>query len=132
MADGHHIAHDNAYSLLGGEDGVDRVVSNLYAKLVLDPQFGPIFMAPALDSGRLLKHQREFIRMAMGGPCKETLADMRAACAALADDFCLDGGLCQIMTGHLRQTLTDMQVPADCIDHVISVVEDVTMHEFNA
>lgn len=111
------------YDQHGGEDCVDQVASSLYARLVMDHEFGPVLMNPALDGARLLRHQRIVISRALGGPCSFSLADLRERCAELSETFGLDAKHCDIMLAKLRQILEEFDLHPVQVEEAIVKVE---------
>ena len=54
------------YERIGGAEGVERLVSAFYARVLNDPQLEPIFARANVE--RLLSMQRTFFAAALGGP----------------------------------------------------------------
>jgi hemoglobin len=58
----------NAYDRLGGAEGVDRLISGFYDRVLDDADLAPFF--EHADMGRLLTMQHEFVATALGGPAE--------------------------------------------------------------
>lgn len=122
----HVVRRREVYLRLGGEDGVDHVASTLYARLVLDSTFGPIYSDAKVDTSRLLRHQRDFISLMLGGPSRYGMDDMREVCQALSEDFDMSGDHCRAMIRHLKEILQGLDVPEDSLEQIVAIAEYVT------
>ena len=69
--------HDDLLEALGGEDALDQIVAAFYAKVVADPDLGPVFAG--VDVDRLVHMQEEFLGVAFGSPAHVADADLAAA-----------------------------------------------------
>jgi hemoglobin len=54
------------YERLGGEDGIERLITRLYEKVLADPVLAPMFAKSSVD--RVMAMQRKYIAVAVGGP----------------------------------------------------------------
>ena len=67
----------NLLEAIGGAAALDEIVEAFYARLVADPDLGPVFAG--VDVGRLVRMQEEFLGVAFGSPDHVADADLRAA-----------------------------------------------------
>lgn len=68
---------DDLLEELGGARALDEIVTAFYARLVADPDLGPVFAG--VDMARLVHMQEEFLAAAFGNPDHVADADVRAA-----------------------------------------------------
>ena len=58
--------NESLYERVGGEAGVERLVTAFYAAVLADPKLAPFFREVAID--KLKRMQREFFTAALDGP----------------------------------------------------------------
>ncbi|MCB1017909.1 MAG: hypothetical protein KDB10_22685 [Acidimicrobiales bacterium] len=73
---------DTLLSELGGAEQLDQIVAAFYAKVVADPDLGPVFAD--VDVDRLVHMQEEFLGVAFGSSDHVADTDLRAAHARRA------------------------------------------------
>lgn len=73
---------DSLLSELGGAEQLDQIVAAFYAKVVADPDLGPVFAD--VDVDRLVHMQEEFLGVAFGSSDHVADTDLRAAHARRA------------------------------------------------
>lgn len=69
--------HDDLLDALGGADALDDIVAAFYARVVADPDLGPVFAD--VDVDRLVHMQEEFLGVAFGSPHHVADTDLAAA-----------------------------------------------------
>lgn len=68
---------DDLLDAIGGEAALDQIVASFYAKVVADPDLGPVFAD--VDVDRLVHMQEEFLGVAFGSPTHVADTDLAAA-----------------------------------------------------
>lgn len=104
------------HELVGGADGVERVVAGLYRRVLADLELAPFFANSDIDA--LMRHQRELIAEALGGPSAYTGRSLREAHAGL--DITLDHF--RSLMSHLGEAMTECGVAPAVIARVSSVL----------
>ncbi len=101
------------YERLGGEDMISTLIPAFYVRVLADPELGPFFIHTELE--KLHAMQREFFVMATGGPIQYSgrpLAHTHHGRGITRQHFAR-------FTGHLVETLLDMEVTQEETDEVI-------------
>ena len=65
------------YERIGGEEGIEAVVSAFYERVFADPTLRPFF--DGVHADKLTAMQREFFSAALGGPVQYSGASLRSA-----------------------------------------------------
>ena len=68
--------------------------------------------------------QRDFLIMAMGGPCGYTSRDIRTAHAYLLE-MGLDESHVETVIGHLKSTLEELRVPISVAAQILATAGDI-------
>ncbi|WP_395716790.1 group 1 truncated hemoglobin [Prosthecobacter sp.] len=108
------------YERLGGEEMIAALIPAFYARVLADPELGPFFKHASID--KLHAMQREFFVMATGGPIEYTgrpLAHVHHGRGITRHHFAR-------FTGHLVETLLDMEVTQAEADEVIDRINAST------
>jgi hemoglobin len=100
------------YEQIGGAGSVRAAVDIFYDKVLADPSLSSYFADT--DMVHLKAHQRAFITAAIGGPNGYSGQSMAAAHAGLD----IDHDAFSAVVGHLVDTLTELEVPADVIGQI--------------
>lgn len=125
--DGQAFRRREVYLRLGAEDGVDHVASTLYARLVLDPNFGQVFTDAHVNTSHLLWQERDLIATSLGGPSQyNNLEEARDAFALTCEGFDISTESLKAMIGHLREILRELDLPEESIEQVIAVAQYIT------
>jgi len=106
------------YERIGGDGAVNAAVDIFYRKVLTDPKISHFFDAVDMDAQHA--KQKAFLSMAFGGPKKYSGKDMRAAHAPLVAKGLNDSHFSAV-AGHLQATLTELKVPADLIQEVMTI-----------
>ncbi len=109
------------FEKLGGSAAVDAAVERLYVRILLDPKLAPFFVQT--DITELKKHQLSFLTMAFGGPTNFEGKDLTEAHTHLVKKQGLSDHHFDAVAGHLKDTLTEMNVPEELVGEVMSIVE---------
>ncbi len=96
------------YEQLGGRTGLRRVVQALYFHTFRDPRVAHLFQG--VDSQRLLKHQEDFLAVALGGPQRYRGRSLADAHGGLVRDLGLNAGHIEVLCELLAKTLYDFDV----------------------
>jgi len=102
----------SVFDQIGGKPAVSAAVDGLYERLLADPFLAPYFTGT--DIGRLKRHMRAFMAVALGGADLYAGRDMRSAHAGLNvthDDF-------DRVVAHLVDTLASLGVPIEQIEAI--------------
>lgn len=108
------------YERLGGEDMITALIPAFYVRVLADPELGPFFKNTELE--KLHAMQREFFAMATGGPIQYSgrpLAHTHHGRGITRQHFAR-------FTGHLVETLLDMNVTREEADEVIDRINSMT------
>jgi hemoglobin len=92
------------YDQIGGTAAVGAAVEDLYRRLLGDPELAGYF--EDIDMGRLKRHMRAFLTMALGGERLYHGRDMREAHAGIG----VTGEAFDRMAGHLAAALRGLGV----------------------
>ena len=109
------------FEKLGGSAAVDAAVERLYVRILLDPKLAPFFVQT--DITELKKHQLSFLTMAFGGPINFEGKNLTEAHAHLVKKQGLSDHHFDAVAGHLKDTLTELNVPEELVGEVMSIVE---------
>ncbi|HEX3424839.1 MAG TPA: group 1 truncated hemoglobin [Acidimicrobiales bacterium] len=93
------------YSEIGGREAVELAVTDFYARVLADPSLAPYF--EGVDMDHLMRHQRAFVGMALGGPVAYQGQDMKTAHQGLD----ITSEAFDTVVSHLAATLTSLGVP---------------------
>ncbi|OYW71399.1 MAG: hypothetical protein B7Z37_27935 [Verrucomicrobia bacterium 12-59-8] len=108
------------YERLGGEAMITALIPAFYVRVLADPELAPFFKHTELE--KLHAMQREFFMMATGGPLEYSgrpLAHSHHGRGITRHHFAL-------FTGHLVETLRDMNVTEEETDEVIQRINAMT------
>lgn len=97
---------------IGGERALEEIVEHFYARLVADPDLGPVFAG--VDVARLVHMQEEFLGVAFGGTDHVADADLRAAHARRA----ITGRQFSRFVELFCDTLVERDLPRSTVDRV--------------
>jgi hemoglobin len=104
------------YDEIGGRSAVDAAVSDFYQRVLNDESLFSYF--DGINLAGLMRHQRAFISMALGGPVAYQGRDMKAAHAGLDITPEAFGAVVQ----HLIDTLAGLGVPEDTIATIVGAL----------
>lgn len=108
------------YERIGGNNALVAAIEIFYGKIMADPSVAYFFTGT--DMAQQQVKLRGFLAMAFGAPVPYTGKKLSEAHARLVQK-----GLSQqhfdAVAGHLHSTLTEMQLPEDIIEEVLSIVE---------
>ena len=113
---------------MGGPAAIDIAVGVFYRKLLTDSTINHFF--DNLDARMLKAIQKDFLIMAMGGPCDYTARDVRAAHAHLLEKG-LDDSHVEIAIGHLKATLEELRVPISVAAQIMAAAGDIRSEVFD-
>ena len=108
------------YEVLGGEAAVDAAVDIFYRHVLSDDRINYWF--EDIDMERQAAKQKAFLTMAFGGPHSYTGKDMREGHAHLVARGLNDTHF-DAVAENLEKTLEELNVPAEHIGQVMSLVE---------
>jgi hemoglobin len=97
------------YAEIGGAPAVDAAVADFYERILADPSLVHFF--DGIEMEQLMRHQRAFVTIALGGPSGYEGRDMVAAHAGL---HITNEAFSQVVI-HLTDTLEGLGVPDDTI-----------------
>ncbi|HEX3542328.1 MAG TPA: group 1 truncated hemoglobin [Acidimicrobiales bacterium] len=104
------------YDEIGGRAAVDAAVAGFYQRVLNDESLFRYF--DGINLAGLMRHQRAFIGMALGGPVAYQGRDMKAAHAGLDITPEAFGAVVQ----HLIDTLAGLGVPEDTIATIVGAL----------
>jgi hemoglobin len=102
------------YDEIGGQAGVDALVSDFYGRVFGDPVLRPFF--ERADQHKLITMQQQFFAVALGGPVEYAGSSLREAHGGLG----ITPRHLSLFTEHLLETLLDRGVGRDEADQVVS------------
>ena len=108
------------YERMGGETIVDATVDLFYTKVLRDERVSRFFDTTDMEVQRA--KQKSFLTMVYGGPNNYTGKDLRKAHAPLVEQGMNDTHFDAVLE-HLESSLSELDVPRDFIDEVISLAE---------
>ena len=106
------------FERIGGEPAVEAAVDLFYRKVLSDDVISHFFDSTDMDGQRA--KQKSFLTMVFGGPNEYTGEDLRTAHASLVENG-LDDSHFDAVAGHLHATLTELDVPGDLIDEIMTL-----------
>ena len=106
------------FERIGGGPAVEAAVDLFYRKVLSDDAISHFFDSTDMDAQRA--KQKSFLTMVFGGPNEYTGKDMRTAHASLVENG-LDDSHFDAVAGHLQATLTELDVPGDLIEEVMTL-----------
>ena len=116
------VSDKNAlYNRLGGKEAIRAAVYKMYEKILQDPLLKPFFAG--LDMTRLYRSQQAFLLMAFGGPHHYTGEDLSIVHAKMVKEKGLSDVHFNAVAGHLKSTLSELNVPGPVIAEVLAIVE---------
>lgn len=107
------------FERLGGDEAVEAAVDIFYSKVMSDETLKPFFEGVDMDKQAFM--QRVFLTTAFGGPQGYTGKGLREAHKRLVEEKGLGAAHFAAVAGHLKQTLEDLDVPAEMIDEVMTI-----------
>ena len=108
------------YEKMGGETIVDATVDLFYRKVLRDERVSRFFDTTDMEVQRA--KQKSFLTMVYGGPNNYTGKDLRKAHAPLVEQGMNDTHFDAVLE-HLESSLSELDVPRNFIDEVISLAE---------
>lgn len=112
---------------MGGPAAIDIAVGVFYRKLLIDSTINHFF--DNIDARMLKGMQRDFLIMAMGGPCDYASPDVRAAHAHLLEKGLRESHV-ETAIGHLKATLEELRVPISVAAQIMAAAGDVRSEVF--
>lgn len=107
------------FEKLGGDSAVADAVDIFYEKVLADDNVSHFFFYT--DMAEQHAKQQLFLTMVFGGQVKYTGENLRAAHATLVEKG-LNEEHFNLVVGYLQLTLDEMDVPAELIDEVMTIV----------
>ncbi len=101
---------------LGGDAGIERLVTSLYQRILSDDRLAPFF--DGVDMNLQRRKFRSFLHTVSGGPQSRTSIELRSA-HSQAVDRGLEDSHVDLFVGHFQQTLDDADVPTHIVDDVM-------------
>jgi chemotaxis signal transduction protein/truncated hemoglobin YjbI len=108
------------FERLGGDEAVEAAVDIFYSKVMADATLKPFFEGVDMDRQGFM--QRVFLTGAFDGPQGYTGRSLREAHKQLVEEKGLGEAHFAAVAGHLKATLTDLDVPSDMIGEVMAIV----------
>ena len=108
------------FERIGGMAAVDAAVDKMYDKILADPELTPFF--EKLDMAKQRASQKAFVAMAFGGPTNYTGDDLTHAHARLVKYQGLNDKHFDLVAGHLKSALEELNVPVELVNEVLTVV----------
>ena len=105
------------YEQVGGEAGVDAVVTSFYVRMLADPEVNEWFRG--IDLNRLKEHQRAFLAVGLGGPEAYDGRSMRTAHTGLS----ITHHAYTAAVAHLTEALIQLGVDEPIVRQVIKRIE---------
>ncbi|WP_144395085.1 group I truncated hemoglobin [Pleionea sediminis] len=105
---------------MGGEAAVEAAVNRFYDKLLKNKDLIPYFQHISINEQK--DKLRNFFTNIMGGPVQTTPKDLREAHSTLVDDGLGDYHV-DLFIDYMRDTLTELEVPAELIEEFIELCE---------
>ena len=116
------------YERIGGESAVRATVLKMYDKILSDDELAPFFENSDVEALRL--SQSAFVTYAFGGPNHYTGKSMRAA-HKNAVSHGLNDQHFDLVAGHLKAAMEEMNVPADLIAEALAIVSSTRADVLN-
>lgn len=103
---------DSLWDRIGGQAGVDALLTAFYDRVLADPDLAPFFEHVPMD--RLRRMQREFFSTALGGP----LSYSGRPLAHVHHGLGIKPGHVQLFVDHLMDTLKGTDLEKEDIDYI--------------
>jgi hemoglobin len=113
------VSETSLYDQLGGEQAITATVGMFYEKIMNDGELAPFF--EGLDMNKQINKQIAFMTMAFGGPHDYDGRALREAHSRLVAKGLGHDQFVRV-AGHLQSTLETLEVPADLIGRVMTIV----------
>jgi hemoglobin len=113
------VAEQSLYERLGGEGAITAAVGMFYDRIMADETLAPFFAD--LDMDKQINKQIAFMTMAFGGPHDYDGRALREAHSRLVAKGLGHDQFVRV-AGHLQSTLETLEVPADLIGRVMTIV----------
>ncbi len=107
------------FDRVGGDAALEAAVDLFYKKILADDSVRDFFEGVDMDAQRA--KQRSFIKFALGAAPEYTGKSLAEAHASLVDKGLNDAHF-DAVAGHLQDTLKELEVSADLVEEVISIV----------
>lgn len=111
---------ETLYDRLGGKPAVEAAVDLFYDKLLADDRVKHFF--DGIDMARQRSHQKAFMTYAFGGMQTYEGRSMREAHKKLVEEKGLNEDHFIAVAENLVMTLHELNVPADLIEEVVTIV----------
>lgn len=108
------------YEQIGGEENLETLVELFYRKVLGDNSVNYFFSGVSIT--RLKKHQREFLKYALGGSNTYTGPQIRKAHQRLVSDLGLSEKHFNIIATHLNLALEDLNIDPILINEILEIV----------
>ena len=107
---------------IGGPDALQALVGAMYFHAMSDPRLSRFFTEAS--SERLLRHQFDFMRLALDGELTEAMrSQIYHGHSTLVNEAGLTERHFELLVSHLRTALRDFQIDENTIDLVIIRIE---------
>ncbi len=116
------------YERIGGEGAVSATVLKMYDKILSDEELAPFFDNMDIDALRL--SQSAFVTYAFGGPNHYTGKSMRTAHQSAVKNG-LSGHHFDLVAGHLKAAMEELNVPASLIAEALAIVSSTRADVLN-
>jgi hemoglobin len=113
------VSEASLYEQLGGEQAITATVGMFYESIMTDPELAPFFAG--LDMDKQVHKQIAFMTMAFGGPHEYDGESLRNAHSRLVAKGLGHEHFVRV-AGHLQKTLETLNVPAELIGRVMTIV----------
>lgn len=110
---------DTLFERLGGDEAVEAAVDIFYAKIMADPSLKPFFDGVDMDRQNFM--MRIFLTGVFGGPKAYNGRSLRDAHKPLVEEKGLGEAHFTAFAGHLKATLSDLDVPGADADEVMAI-----------
>ena len=107
------------FERIGGEAAVKATVIKMYDKILSDDDLAPFF--ENIDVEKLRLSQSAFVTYAFGGPNHYNGKSMRAAHKDAVSHGLSDKHF-DLVAGHLKAAMEELNVPADLIGEALAIV----------
>lgn len=107
---------DTQFEHLGGDAGIERLVTSLYQRILSDDRLAPFF--DGVDMNLQRRKFRTFLHTVSGGPQSRTSIELRSAHSRAVDDGLEDLHV-DLFAGHFRNALEDAGVPTHVVDNLM-------------
>lgn len=104
------------YDHLGGRDAIELAVRGLYARLLEDPEIGPVF--DGVDVLRLRSHMTSFLSAALGSGLVQAGRDLHEVHAGLH----ITDAMFDATTAHLVDVLESLEVAEELVTRVLATI----------